>query len=63
MVQRSTHTEIWPREQISPDQNTTPFPLLVPISLTAVLINVAPMSENPAIGKREKAFVMTTDRW
>jgi hypothetical protein len=61
----STHKEarcIWPREQISPDQNITPFPLLpllVSIPLTAVLIDVAPMSEKLAIEEREKASVGT----
>ena len=62
----STHTEatlrcIWPREQISPDQNITPFPLLVSFPLTAVLTDVAPTSEKLAIEEREKASVMAMD--
>ena len=52
-----------PREQISPDQNITPFPLLVSFPLTAVLIDVAPISksEKLVIEECEKASVMTTD--
>jgi hypothetical protein len=45
----------------SPDQNITPFPFLVFFPLTAVLSNVALMSEKLAIDEREKASVMTTD--
>jgi hypothetical protein len=59
-----THSDsrcIWPREQISPDQNITPFPLLVSFPLTAVLTDVAPMSEKLAIEEREKASVMAMD--
>jgi len=44
-----------------PDQNITPLPLLVFFPLTAVLTNVAPISEKLAIEEREKASVMTMD--
>jgi hypothetical protein len=60
----SAHTQarcIWPREQISPDQNITHFPLLVSFPLAAVLTDVAPGYEKLAIEEREKEFVMTTD--
>lgn len=48
-------------EQISPDQNVTPFPLLVLFPLTAVLTNVAFMFEEGAIEECEKSSIMATD--
>lgn len=48
-----------PREQISPDQNITRFPLLpllVSFPLTAVLIDVAPVFKKLAIEEPEKCL-------
>ncbi len=59
----STHTEvrcIWPREQISPDQNITPLPL-VSFPLTVVLANVAPVPEKLAVEERGKTSTTTAD--
>ena len=51
---------IWPREQISPNQNITRFPLLpllVSFPLMAVLIDVAPMFKKLAIEEPEKCLL------